>query len=249
MIWASSGAGKTNLGGSLDAMTQKYRGKRSLYIPVEPAEGGGAATIRNLNIPMTVPKDYNDFYRVLGLLRNDKSIGGVVLDNASEFAKQYVKSAALKYPSRENSPTRSAGIATRSDYQVMGELMSQTLRALIALTTHENPDYRKDVIIMAADIQREEDEKITFIGPDLPGRMSREACQMFQQVGTIGIKTSVVDGKRVAGRYLTFAADGVKALKDRYDIYPSEIPLRKSPDSPGEDLLTMFEKWWLPATI
>lgn len=248
LLWAASGYGKTKLAGGLDALTQKYRGgKRTLYLPIEPGEGGGAASIRKLGIPMCVPKDYNDLYRILGLLRNNKEIGGIVVDSGSELAKQYVKPAALKYPSRENSPTRSAGIPARSDYQVMGELMSQVLRALIAMTTHENPDYRKDLIVTATDVTKEEDERITFIGPDLPGRMAREAVQMFQQVGTIGIRTAVLDGKRVAQRYLTFQADGVKALKDRYEIYPPEMALRAPGSEVGEDLVSIFEKYWQPA--
>lgn len=249
LVWAPSGYGKTKLAGSLDALTQKYDGKRTLFVTVEEGEGGGAATLRNLDVPIVVPKDYNDAYRIMGLIRNDKSIGGVAFDSGSEFAKKHVKNAALKYPARENVATRQAGIPTRSDYQTMGELMSQVLRMLISYTTHEDPAYRKHVIVTAADMTREEDEKVVYVGPDLPGRMGREAVQMFQQAGTIGIKPQLVDGKRVLQRSLTFQGDGVKALKDRFDILPAEMQLRASPDQPGEDLLTMWEKYYIPNMV
>lgn len=247
LIWGASGQGKTHFAGTLDAFTQKIRGKRTVYIPVEAGEGGGAATIRNLDIPMIVPRDYSDMYRIIGLLRNDKSIGGVVFDSASEFAQVHVKTAALKYPSKENSPTRASGVPVRGDYQVMGELMAQTLRLLIGLTTHENPDYRKDLIVTATDVTREEDDKVTFVGPNLPGRMAKDAVAMFQQVGMIYVKPAQVDGKRVLQRHITFAADGVKALKDRYKIYPESMQLRGEVGTPGEDVLSIFEKYWEPA--
>lgn len=246
--WAPSGYGKTAFAGQLDALTQRTLGKRTLYIPVEAGEGGGAATIRKLDIPMFVPKDYNDLYRVLGLLRNDKSYGGVVLDSSSELAKQHIKKAALTYPARENVATRSAGIPTRSDYQTMGELMSQVLRTLIGFTTHDNPEYRKHLIVTAADMTREEDEKITFIGPDLPGRMGREACQMFQQVFSIEIKPETVDGKRTMVRWLVTQSDGVRAMKDRYGVLPERIRLI-NPGAPGEGetLDSIWQRWYVPA--
>lgn len=246
MIWAPGGTGKTNLCASLDALTQKYEGKRTLYIPVEEGEGGGAATIRKYDIPKHEPRDWNDLYKLAGALRNDKTIGGVVLDSTTEAFKKLGKKATMAYPCRENTPTRAAGVMTRSDYQVAGELVSQLLRAFIALSTNEKPEYRKHVVITAADSYKEEDDRLVWVGPDLPGRMGREAVQLFQQVGTIYVKSVVVDGKRVAQRMLSYSTDGVKALKDRYDIYPAEILLRKDASSPGEDLLTMFEKYWLP---
>lgn len=247
LLWGPSGYGKTQLAGGLDDITQKYGGKRTLYIPVEAGEGGGAATIRKRGVPMFVPRDYTDLHRVLGLLRNDKSIGGVVLDSASELAKVYVKNAALKYPARENIATRAAGIPTRSDYQTMGELTSQILRMLIAFSTHEDPAFRKHVIVTATDVTREEDERITFIGPDLPGRMGREVVQMFQQVLSLEIKPETVDGKRTSVRYLASASDGVRAMKDRYGILPEKIRIKRSEtDSEGEDLLSVYEKYYLP---
>ncbi len=248
LIYSPSGYGKTRLAGGLDALTQKYcSGRRTLFIQVEAGEGGGAATIRDLDVPMYVPKDYTDLYKVLGLLRNDKSIAGIVLDSATELTTAYIKPAALKYPCKENSATRSIGIPTRSDYQTMGEMMSGVLRLLIGMTTDERQDYRKHLIVTAADMAREEDERVTYIGPALPGRMSKEAVQMFQQVGSITIKPQVVAGKRVNQRYLSFQGDGVRAMKDRYGIFPEQIALRAPDGGDGEDLTSIYEKYWLPA--
>lgn len=247
LIWGPSGYGKTNFAGGLDALTQKYEGKRTLYIAVEAGEGGGAATIRHLSIPMYVPKDYTDMYRVLGLLRNDKSIGGIVFDSATEFNQAYIKPAALKYPCRENVATRGVGVPTRSDFQTMGEMMSGVLRLLMGMTTHEDPNYRKHLIVTAADMVREEDDKVTYVGPALPGRMAKEATQMFNQVGEMFIRPQVVGGKRENLRYLNFDTDGVRAKKDRYKIYPGDMQLKQFADSPtGEDVLSMFEKYWKP---
>lgn len=250
LLWAPSGFGKTTLAGSLDALTQKYDGKRTLYIAVETAEGGGAATIRKLGVPLYVPKDYSDLFKTLGYLRNDKSIGGVVLDSSTELYKTHIKPATLKYPSRENVPTRAAGVLTRSDYQVAGELTSQTFRQLMLLTTHEDPSYRKHLVVTATDQQKFDDdtERLIWAGPDLPGRMSREAVQMFQQVSTIEIKAEVIGGKRTTRRFLVSSTDGVLSVKDRFDILPQSIPLRKEAgDSSGEDLETIWAKFWLPA--
>lgn len=246
LLWAPSGYGKTYLAGQLDALTQKHGGKRTLFVAVEAGEGGGGATIRNLNIPICVPKDYNDLYRILGLLRNDKSYGGVVFDSATELNTAFIKPAALKYPPKENSQTRAIGVPTRSDYQTMGEMMSGVLRLIMGFSTHPDLEYRKHIIVTAADMTREEEEKVTFIGPALPGRMAKEAVQLFNQVGTITIKPQVIGGKRENIRYLTFQGDGVKALKDRYSIYPGEMQL-KGPSGEGETLTSIFEKYWLPS--
>lgn len=248
LIWAPAGYGKTWLAGSLDAMVQKYEGKRVLYIAVEASDGGGAATIRKLGIPLFVPTDLSDFTKTVGYLRNDKSVGGVVLDSSTELYKQHVKPATLKYPSRENNATRAAGVFDRGDYQVAGELTSQILRQLMLMTVHKDPAYRKHLVVTAADYSRENQDthRVEWEGPDLPGRMSREAVQLFQQVSTIVIRPAVVDGKRIIRRYLVSTADGVVAVKDRLEILPSEILLRKNPTDEGDDLCSIWEKYWLP---
>jgi hypothetical protein len=247
LLWAPSGNGKTNLAGSLDRLTQKFDGKRTLFIPVEASEGGGAATIRELDVPMIVPKDLSGLNKILGTLRNDKTFGGIVLDSATELVKQHIKPAALKYPPKENFATRGVGVPTRSDYQVIGELTSEVFRQLMLMTTHENPDYRKHLIVTATDKYEEEDEKVIWRGPELSGRMAKEAVSLFQIVGTIEVKAQVVNGKRVVGRYLVTSTDGVKAVKDRFKVFPPEIKLRKDlSDQDGMDLCDIWEKYWLP---
>jgi len=250
LLWAASGMGKTSLAGSLDRLTQKFDGRRVLYIPVEASEGGGAVTIRKLNIPMFYPKDLSDLNKALGSLRNDKSFAGIVLDSASEVVKQHVKPAALRYPAKDNTPTRSAGVPTRSDYQVMGELTSQIFRQLIAMTVHEKPEYRKHIIVTATEksIEDQDSGRVTWKGPDLPGAMAREAVAMFQICGTIQAKSEVVAGKRSVGRYLVTGTDGVEALKDRFELFPQETKIcRAWGQGEGEDLCSLWEKYWMPA--
>jgi len=234
----------------LDELTRTTLGKPSLYIAVEEGEGGGAATIRGMNIPLVIPRDYADLYRILGLVRNSKDYGGIIIDSASECSKKHVKNAALKYPCRENVATREAGVATRSDFQVMGELMSQVLRMAISCTTHENPEFRKHLIVTAADRMREEDGRVTYQGPDLAGRMGSEAVQIFQQVFTMEIRPVVTAGKRANVRYLITESSGVRAAKDRYHILPEAIRLKSSPtDGDGENLLSMWQKYYVPAMV
>jgi len=250
LCWAVPGLGKTNLAGSLDRLTQKFEnGRRVLYIPVEASEGGGAVTIRKLNVPMFIPKDLNELMKALGSLRNDKEFAGVVLDSATEMVNQHVKPNALRYPARENTATRVAGVPNRSDYQVMGELTSQVFRQLLMMTTHHNPEYRKHVIVTATVREKEENERIAWRGSELPGRMAGEACAQFQVVGTIKTKTEVVGGKRQVARYLCTSTDGVEALKDRFELFPPEVKLCKNYTygSDGEDLCSIWEKYWIPA--
>lgn len=252
LIWSPSGYGKTTLAGGLDELTQKYEGKRTLYIALEASDGGGAATIRKLDVPLWEPTDWNDLYRGVGALRNDKTIGGIVIDSATELMQGIVKPNAMKYPSRDNTATRSAGVPEQGDYQVMAELCSQLFRMLLGMTKHPQVEYRKHLIITAADNSKTENrksDKVVWIGPALPGRMAKESVQMFQQVGTLRVKTQVVDGKRVNKRFLTFQGDGIEALKDRYEIYPEEVEIRKVGGTSGETLCSMYEKFWLPQVV
>jgi AAA domain len=247
LLWAPSGYGKTKLASTLDRLTQKYNNKRTLLIAVEPSEGGGAATIRKLDIPMMVPKDLSEINKALGTLRNDKTFGGIILDSGTETVKQHVKPVALKYPPKENFATRAIGVPTRSDYQVIGELTSEIFRQLMLMTTHENLEYRKHLIITATDKSEEDDDKIVWRGPDLMGRMAKEAVSIFQLTATIELKSQVVNGKRNVGRYLITSGDGVRAIKDRYEVFPPEIKLRKNLEDPeGMDLCDIWEKYWLP---
>lgn len=258
LLWAASGYGKTRLAGQLDEFCKKYMGKRALVIACEENETGGAATIRDMGVPVYVPKDHTELEKTARWLRNDATIGGVIFDSATEGYKKHIKPVTLRYPCRENVATRAAGVLTRSDYQVAGELTSQLFRLFVQLTTltsgkdkngNDIPSpNRKHVIVTAADLTREEDGKTVWVGPDLPGRMGREAVQMFDQVGTLNIRPKVVDGKRTNQRFLSFEGTGVQALKDRWKMFPPEMMIR--PDvgkGDGEDLISLYEKYWLPA--
>jgi hypothetical protein len=246
LLWAPSGYGKTYLGGQLDELTLKYLGKHTLYIALEAGEGGGLATIRKKNVPITCPKDWGEFYKILGLLRNNREIGGIVVDTVTELGHNHSKKSALTYPARENIATRAVGIPTRSDYQTMGELVSQALHALLAMTTVKDPALRKHLLVLAADTQREEDDKLVYVGADLPGRMRDAASQMFQQVLSISVKPEVVGGKRQLVRYLLSQGDGVRRIKDRLNVLPAEVRLAGPGVEGGETLTSIWEKYYMP---
>jgi hypothetical protein len=249
LIYASPGMGKTSIAGSLDRLTQKFDGKRTLYIPVEASELGGAATIRKLNLPMFRPDTFSELDKALGELRNDKTFGGIVLDSATEMVNQYIKSEALKYPPKENFATRGAGVPTRSDYQVIGELTSQIFRKLMLMTTHEKPEYRKHLIITATTKEIEDDSgRVAWRGPALPGRMAAEAAAMFQICATIKVKTEILEKKRIVSRYLCTSTDGLEAVKDRFEVFPPEVKICRTYTNggDGEDLCSLWEKYWIP---
>jgi AAA domain-containing protein len=250
LLWAASGKGKTHLAGSLDRLTQKFDGKRTLFIPVEASEGGGAVTIRKMDVPTYRPKDLSDLDKVIGTLMNDKTFGGIVIDSATELVDQYIKPMALKYPPKENFATRAAGVPTRSDYQVIGELCSQLFNRLLLMTSHEKPEYRKHLIVTATDKTITDDnDKVEWMGPNLPGRMAKDAVAKFQICGTIDVKGKVVEGKRILGRYLCTTTDGPKALKDRYELLPQEILLKKNQGDDGMDLSDIWGTYFIPEML
>ena len=250
-IWAASGNGKTRLAGSLHRLTTKYLGKPTLYIAVESGEGGGAVTIRDMDVPLYQPKDLTELKATLSALKNDKQFGGVVIDSATEMVKQYIKPVALKFPPRERSVTilapREAGVPSMSDYGSMGELTRQVFQDLLNISSNPNPELKKHVIVTALDKQKNDEEgRVSFWGPSLPGAMAGEAAGMFQIVGTIELKTQVVNGRRIVGRYLNTKPDGAKLLKDRFGIFPAEVLLKDPITNEGLDLCDIWEQFWLP---
>jgi hypothetical protein len=252
LVWSGGGMGKTTLAGGLDELTQRFGGQRTLYVPIEAGEGGGAITLQDKDIPYFIPKDLGELMRLLAALRSEKSIGGVVLDSGTEVVSRFVKPVALKYPCREKSLVvtgpRQEGVPTQSDYQVMGELTRQVCNELINLSTNPDPALKKHIIMTALDQRRTNDAgEVTFWGPALPGAMATAAVGMFQIVANIEIRTRVVEGKRVSQRYLTTSAEGCKSVKDRFRVFPSEIPIAsREGDASGLTLTGMWEKYWIP---
>ena len=253
LIWSASGRGKTTLAGSLHAMTQKYMGKPTLFCAVESGEGGGTICLKDLNIPLWIPKDLNEVKQGIAALRNDKEFGGFVLDSATELYKAFIKPVALKYPCRERAEVvtgpRREGVPAESDYMIMGELARQVIQEVVNLTALA-PEFSKHVIVTALDKMREsrgEPKEIIFWGPNLPGQMGTDSAGMFQQVGTIEIKAQVIGGKREAIRYYTTFSTDAKTLKDRYNVLPHEVRLkRNAQDGEGFDFVDMWERYWMP---
>ena len=258
LLSAPSGMGKTSLAGSLDRLTQVHEGgRRTLYIPLEASELGGAATIRHLDIPMFIPESLSDLNKALGALRNDKTFAGIVLDPAQELVHRFVQPTALKYPPKENHASRTlvevpgTGVPSRSDYQVIGELTAGIFNQLLQMTTHPDPALRKHLIVTATTKTEEDGDtgRVAWKGPNIPGRMGKEAAAMFQVCGTIRVKTTVVDKVRRTTRWLCTATDGIEALKDRFNLMPPEIQLcsTRAEGVEGEDLCSIWEKYWMPA--
>ena len=180
-------------------------------------------------------------------------LGEVVLDSATEMVKKFVKPKALAFPARDKGPVqgqlRTAGVAGRSDYQVMGELTRQVFQSLLNMSAMADPGLKKHIIVTATDRTMENDAGIvTFIGPELPGAMAASAAAMFQISATITLKTSVIGGQRVTKRFLSTDTQGPEALKDRFNVFPKEgVQLKANlEDTSGMDLCEMWERFWIP---
>lgn len=250
LLVAPPGFGKTQLASSLHKMTMKFFNKPILYIATELGEGGGAVTLRDLDIPLVTPANYNELSEILANLKGDRTFGGVVYDNATEGVQRYVKPYALSFPNnKDKQPTRAVGVPGRNDYQTMGEITRQIFQQLLNLTTDSNPDIRKHLVITSTLKESHDDDgKITAIGPELPGAMADAAAAMMQTVCEIVIKPQVVDGKRVNKRVLVSAGDGVRRWKDRFKILPAELRLKdvNNPQDDEYDLCDIWERLWLP---
>jgi hypothetical protein len=254
LVWGSSGKGETNFTGGLNDMRMEFFGKPSLYIAIEAGEGGGAATLRKRDMPLVVPESLEELDKVLMALGTDTTFGGVCVDSSTEMVKKFIKDMALKMPCREKgtgqAEVRKEGVPTRSDYQVMGEMVRQRFQRLINLSSHANPQVRKHVIVTATERMTEDEGRIVFWGPDLPGAMATTATAMFQIVGTIDIKPKVLAGKRVNTRVFVTAGDGVKSLKDRFQVFPQELELVNIEDPSstpnGWDLKKIWKDLWMP---
>ena len=252
LLYAPAKFGKTELASSLDEFTRKYRGKPTLFIASEVAEGGGTMTLNNKDIDYVMPSNWNDMETLLASLATNEYYGGIVLDNASDYVSRIVKPHALAFPAKERETgARTVGVPVRSDYQVMGECTRTQLNRLINLTNENTPErYRKDLIVTA--LQREKTDEqgnLQGIVPDLPGALADSVTAMFQSVLSIGVKQKVIknaDGssKRLSTRILYSAVDPMRRTDDRMGIFKAahETTLT-SEDGKPLGLVPIYERW------
>lgn len=243
LVYARAKFGKTTMASTLDAMTRKFFGKPSLCIAVEPGEGGGTMSVREVGIDYITPETEEEMSDVLASLAGDKVYGGVILDSSSEYARRILQPYAMRFPSREKQPQREAGVPDRGDYHVMGEEARRRFNQLVALTVHPNLDIRKHLVVTALYKERTDDDgNLVKIHPDLPGAMADTATAMFQTVGTLELKAKVTRGEdgrpqRTLERLFVTEADGVKVIGDRTHLFPKEcVP----------DFVEIWEKYWMP---
>jgi|WetSurMetagenome_2_1015567.scaffolds.fasta_scaffold52466_3 hypothetical protein len=245
LCYAPSGFGKTTLGATLDKLTKEFMQKPTLIVAVEAGEGGGTSSIQEFGVDFVMPADLNDVEKILAALATDTTYGGVVMDSSTELVKRFIQPYALKFPSREKVPTRTAGVPERSDYQTMGEKARQIFNRLINLTTVADPRVRKHLLVTALE-QDKTDERgaLTSIQPALPGAMAGTATAMFQTVLGISIKPKVIPDpdnpgktKRINERVLISDGDGVRHSKDRMKLFPNGCE---------PDLAEIYRKYWLP---
>jgi hypothetical protein len=237
--------GKTTFGATMDAMTKKYMGKPTLFVAIEQADGGGTMSIQDYGVDFVQPKDFNELSRVLAALQTDTTYGGIVFDSGSEYAKQFLQPFAMKFPSKQRTPQRTAGVPEWGDYQVMGEQGRIHFNQLIALTAHRDLNIRKHLLVTALYKERSDDNgNVIKIYPDLPGALADTATAMFQTVGIIAIKNVVVpdpkDPKktiREKRRSYVTEQDGIAVLGDRTHMLPADCPL---------DFLEIWDKHWMP---
>lgn len=250
LIFAHAKRGKTTFGASLDAFTKKYTGKPTLFIAVEAGEGGGTMSIEELGVDYVAPASMEELNRIIAALATDTKYGGVVLDSATEYVNRFLKPYALRFPYTKGSPsaTRLEGVPEQGDYQTMGERARTDFNKLINLTSHPDKNIRKHLLVTALEKERSDrkTQELIAIQPDLPGAMASAAVAMFQTVGCIELRTSVVpDPKdpskkiRKTDRILCTEAteENKKVVGDRTRRIPTGSPL---------NFTEIWERSWLP---
>lgn len=251
MVFCPAKFGKTIFASGLDELTRKYRGKPTLVIACESAEGGGQMSVQEKHLDYVMPKNWNDMEGLLASLATDETYGGIILDNATDYINRIVKPHALTFPSRERDPgSRVDGVPQRSDYQVMGENARNHFNRLVNMTSNATPEkLRKDLIVTA--LEREKSDQagnLIAITPDLPGAMASVAPSIFQSVCSIAMKPKVITNadkttRRVASRYLALVEDGKRISGDRTKILINDYPLTNDDGTPRNAILEMYEKW------
>lgn len=248
LVFAPAKFGKTELASGLDELTRKYRGKPTLFIACESAEGGGTMSVASKNLAYIMPKTWADMEQVLASLATDETYGGVVLDNATDYVNRIVKPHALAFPSKEKVlGARAEGVPVRSDYQVMGENGRNHFNRLVNLTSDALPErYRKDLIVTALEREKYDEQGVMqAITPDLPGALASVAPSIFQSVCSISIRPKILTNppRRISQRFLHVAEDGKRISGDRTKILQHDWPLTNDDGSPRNAILEMYEKW------
>jgi len=252
MIYCPPKFGKTKLAASLDDFTKKFRGKPTLIIASEVAEGGGTMTLNDMNIDYVMPSNWNEMEALIASLATNEYYGGIVLDNVTDYVNRIVKPHAMSFPSKErDSGTRLLGVPVRGDYQVMGESTRTQLNRLINLT-NENTQakFRKDLIVTALQKEINDDSgNLSGIVPDLPGALASSVTAMFQSILSIGIKQTVVkqpDGstKRINTRFLMSTIDPMRRTDDRTGIFKAQHNATLT-DEQGNalGLVEIYDRW------
>ena len=198
------------------------------------------------------PQNFTEMEGLLAQLQTDKTYGGVILDNATDYVIRIVRPYALKFPSKERVlGAREIGVPHRGDYQTMAEAARQHLNKLVALTNENTPkEFRKDLIVTALERERTDDDgTLLAITPDFPGALANVATALFQSVVSIKIKPRVVPDpakagatKRVTARMLHVKADGIRVGDDRTGIFVHDAALTAEDGTPI-GLLPMYEQW------
>lgn len=237
--------GKTTMAATMHEWCEKEYGKPGILLAFEAADGGGATSIREFNMPFIQPVDLKSTEGILRALASDSTYSLVVIDNLSDMVKNIVQPYALSFPSREHVATRSSGVPERSDYQTIAEKTRQLLNLMIALTKG-NPNNRKHLIVNALrGEKRSNNGDLEYIGPDLPGQLREVGPAPFELVSLIEIKNKVVPAPdnpklNIRQKYYSFvtSGDGVRVAGDRYKIFPAEAPA---------DWRVLMEEFWKPA--
>ena len=252
LVYTPPKFGKTKFASSLDAFTRKYRGKPTLIIASEVAEGGGTMTLNDLEIDYVMPANWNEMESLIASLATNEYYGGIVLDNVTDYVNRIVKPHAMSFPSKErDSGTRLLGVPVRGDYQVMGESTRTQLNRLINLTNENTAErFRKDLIVTALQKEVSDDSgTLTGIVPELPGALASSVTAMFQSVLSISIKQSIVkqsDGstKRISTRQLLSTIDPMRRTDDRMGIFKNQNGMSLTTDSGDAiGLVEIYEKW------
>lgn len=247
MTYAPCKSGKTQMASTMHQYCMKKYGKPGLYIAFEAAEGGGTTTVQDQDIPFVQPRDLKETEAVLRGLLTDTNHGAVFIDNITDMVKNIVQPYALTFPSREQVPTRAAGVPERSDYQTIGERTRVLINMMIALTKTSDPKYRKHLIVNCLqDEKRNNRGDIEFVGPELPGALQESAPAMFEMLCRIKVGSKVVKdvatGQTSRQPTYTFItqADGIYKAGDRYKTFPAEYDC---------DWVKLMTEFWEPKII